>query len=280
MNLRDKAANFKNKVGDRVDIQKPEMHKDDKLREKGAKYVIQHKLKVSALSIILMIFAFIFRLPPFSLIFYLPGWIGEIVLMFIAAQLMAFYPARIGYNWFKSVNYDLIFAVNPADKRRVKMYQMAKGRFMNQYAFENGRPLTWENNQGIRCHLVIEVDKDEKKAYCPWLGDLDTGEILAFEEAWKQQRLKNDKERAAGTNIQMKAGQIASKIRSRVSNAWIRDLQELEFDKKSREAMGDVLPDEIQEDLDLEEDLLSDLEENADEGKTLEIVEKDGEIGE
>ena len=223
-----------------------------------------------------MIFAFIFRLPPFSLIFYLPGWIGQIVLMVIAAQLLAFYPARIGYNLFKSVNYDIVWAVNPADKRRVKMYQMAKGRFINEYEFENGRPLSWENNAGVRCYMVIELDKDEKKAFCPWLGDLDTGEILAFEEAWKSQRLKNDKERAAGTDIKMKAGQIASKIRSRVSNAWIRDLQEIEFDDKSRKAMKDVLPGDIEEDIDIEDDLLSDLEENADQGKTLEIVESNG----
>ncbi|MFB6144324.1 MAG: hypothetical protein ABEJ98_03360 [Candidatus Nanohaloarchaea archaeon] len=277
MSLSDKASNFKNNVANRVDVQKPEITGDDKVQEKIVKYSIQHKLKVSVLSIILMIFAFIFRLPPFSLIFLLPGWIGEAVLLFVAAQLVAFYPARVGYRAFKSANYDLIFAVNPGDKRRVKMYQFAKGLFSQQYEFRNGRPLSWENNQGINCYLVIELDRDENVAYCPWLGDLDTGEILAFEDAWEKQRLKNDEERAAGTNIRMRAGQIASKIKARVSNAWIRDLQELEFDEKSRDSMADVLPDEITEDIDVEEDLLEDLEKNADQGQKLEIVDRGGE---
>jgi len=266
---------LRDKIGDRFDIQKPEIHSDDRIREKGAKYVFQHKLKVSALSIILMILAFIFRLPPFSLIYLLPGWIGKAFLMLIASQLVAFYPARIGYNALKSVNYDLIFVVNPADRTRIKMYQMSKGQFMAKYEFKNGKPLSWENQQGINCFLVLEVDKSEKTAYCPYLGDYGPQEVLAFEEAWKAQRLKNDRQRSAGTDIKMKAGQIASKIRARVSNAWIRDLQELEFDKNSREGMADVLPDDIEEDIEIDDDLLSDLEANADKSKTLQIVDSE-----
>lgn len=261
-------------------IEKPEITGDDKLQEKTVKYVVAHKLKVSALSIFLMILSAFLGLPPFSWLTALPEAWGKGFIIVLLAQLIAFYPSRWGYRLLSTVNYDLIFVQNPADQRRVKMYQYAKGHFTDDFEFKNGRPLTWENKRGVTCYSVIELERDEKVAYCSYLGDYSQGEVIAFEEAWKQQRLKNDEERRAGAEIRMKSGQIISQMRAQISNAWIRDLQEIELDQETTEQIDDALPEGFSKDIEVDGDLLDDLEDQASEPKNLEFVTSEGEGGE
>lgn len=260
-----------------ITIQKPEISGDDKIQEKGAKIMVAHKLKVSALSIAILAFSAFAGLPPFSWLYSIGGPAGKALIMILVAQVLAFYPSRIVHRRLGSKNYDLIYVENPSDQRRAKLKQYAKGKFKDKYEFKWGRPLSWENKAGTKCYSVIELNDEENIAYCSYLGDYDQAEILAFEEAWKEQRLKNDKERRAGAEIRMKSGQIVSKMRSRISNAWLRDLQEVEHDQDMREEMESLLPDSFQEDLDLEEDLLEDLEKQAEDPKTLEIADREDE---
>lgn len=232
--------------------------------EKVHKFYVEHK-GFSWVSIGGILSLFFFRLIPLGWLSFLPDWTGKAIVMIVLANLIAFLPSRKLHRHIRSMPVDIIQTANPAARQKRRTGHYYEGKFASEYEFKWGKPLSWTNDAGKRVYGVIEVNEEEEIAYCSYLGDYLPEDLMAFEEAWKKQRMKNDEQRRQGTKLLMKSNQIKSEVRAAVSNAWIRDLDTLEFDESINEAVDNVLPDVIEEQAKVDEDVLEDLEKSASE---------------
>lgn len=226
--------------------------------ERVHKFVIEHKA-VSGFTVAFIFLAF-WKILPFSVLGFLPETIRRFTVFFIMANLIAWIPARYSYRKLRELPADILYVVNPADKQKVRKGFFLQGKFQDEFDLKNGRPFSWTDSSGTTCYMMIGIDEDEQVAYCPPYGDYGPDKLLAFENAWKQQRIKNDKERRVGSQLRMKAGQLKSQIIGAVSNVWIRDLEKIQFEETIEKEVDDILPDDIRPEIDIDPNNLEDLE--------------------
>jgi len=243
-------------LGNRIKRDSP-----DNTQERVHKFVIEHKA-VSSLTIVFIVAAF-WKLVPFGILDFIPQAARRITVMALLANLIAWPFARWTYRKIRTLPADIIYVVNPADRQKVRKAYYLKGKFMDRFDFKYGKPLSWTNKQGLKVYQVTALDQDKNVAYCPPMGDYTPNEIMAFENAYEAQQLKNDRERRIGAQLRMKSGQIKSQIIGAVSNAWIRDLNAIEFQEHIEKETDNLLPDEIEPDTDIDIGNLEDIEKAA-----------------
>lgn len=235
-------------------------NKDINSWQENAHYWISNRPFMSAITLILTGLA-IYWVIPWGFLAILPSWIARYLKLGIYGAIPAYIFARRLVRRFYTEPIDIIEVADISNKQRTKRFAYERGKFAKEYDFEVGEPATWLNHKGLRVYQVTELDRDQKEARSDWISDMDDWKILKFREAWEAQRIWNDKQRKKAAEFELQLEQHKSKTRAAVSNSWLRNLEEIEFEDSINQSANEALPDTLQEQEDLDSpDLMEDLE--------------------
>lgn len=217
----------------------------------------------------------LFQVLPFGFFLFLPDWMFKYVKLAFYAAIPSWIFARQVANRLYTVPLDIIKVVDPSDREVVKDFKWEKGKFKDKYDFVGGEPMSWINPMGVRVYKVMEIDKENREARSAWFMDKSPGEIMKFRENYEAQKIWNDEQRRWAAEMKLQLGQLKSRIRAKISNAWIGELEKVEFTDELQIADNDILPEELQDDLE-EADILEDLEGPDKLAEELRSKEKEG----
>lgn len=223
-----------------------EAKKDPETAMEKFHYFVENRTLLSGVTISGLGLTVLYLIVRYQVFSFLPGWMARSLKITLIGIFPSYIVGRRIFYRFRTIPADVIYENNPAAVKKNRKGYYLQGRFSEEFEFKMGKPLTWTNSQGLTVYSVIAVDEEEKVAWCSWLGDYSPQSVLAFEEKWKEQRMKNDAQRRAGAKIGLRTSQITNEVVSAVSNIWIRDLQATEFEEEITEAVDDVLPEDLE----------------------------------
>lgn len=197
------------------------MKEADSYKEKAKQWTRRHK-KISMVSGIIILALLFFNVIPTGFLALLPFNIGKYLVMIIIAEIPSYYAAR----WIKKRVWtrpiDDIYECNIADEQEEKHFIYREGLLREEYEFFPHEPITWTNHKGNRVYKLLKIDKQEKKAYTSFFGDLNPHALQRKKENWAKQQAWNKSVKEKSSEIAMMLDDITEQASYEVTNRLYR----------------------------------------------------------
>lgn len=210
-------------------------------KEKAMRWARIHP-KISLVTGTLLVIGLIYSILPLGFLYFLPAFIVKQIIYLLIGGIVGFYVGRSLFRRYGIPKTEIVKTINMAQSPRSKRWRHLRGSFLDEFEFKHGEPVKSTREDGIPVYTVVEIDWEERIAYCsPW-GDMDQAKMFETMEAIRSQFLYNDDLRKFGAEINMKMEQIVSQVEHNVANAFIRKLESVAHPEDLMEASETGIP--------------------------------------